>query len=401
MSKKDVEVKENSEKGKNKKKIILSIIGVMLLCIIMFLLWFFNRKFEVTFDSNNGSDNVIVKVKYNKSINEKDVKTKKELGESFIDWYLVTDTKEGIDVLDTKAFDFKTKIKKNIKLKAIYEGKIETITIQFDSKGGSKVNNITINKGSELTLPSNPTYKGYTFVGWTDKDGKEVKDKTVFESDAILYAKWNKVKENKPTPKPETKPETKPEVKEEKISLSLSNTLLHRNGKKTSKATASTENVSGNVVYSVNSECVSINSSTGDITATGNSDTCKNGVTVVVTATTPKGKTATANLTIEKDLVLTASSGSESKTISSNSWFSAPDVRFEIVPNMDVEWFGKCVNHSTCKYTGSTATLKRAFRGSFEQTLLDTGDVVKDTVLITARTPAGQKIDYKISRVVN
>ena len=134
-----------------------------MLAIIIFLLWFFNRKFDVTFDYNNGTENEIVQVKYNKTINEKDIKDKDDLGESFIDWYEVVEVKDNKDVLAEKPFDFKTKITKETKLKAAYSAEVETITITFDSKGGSKVDAITLNKGVELTLPKDPTYSGYTF----------------------------------------------------------------------------------------------------------------------------------------------------------------------------------------------------------------------------------------------
>ena len=43
-----------SKIDKNKKKIIAIIFGIILIAIIVFLLWFFNRKFDVTFDLNNG-----------------------------------------------------------------------------------------------------------------------------------------------------------------------------------------------------------------------------------------------------------------------------------------------------------------------------------------------------------
>ena len=39
-----------SKIDKNKKKIIAIISGIILIAIIVFLLWFFNRKFDVTFD---------------------------------------------------------------------------------------------------------------------------------------------------------------------------------------------------------------------------------------------------------------------------------------------------------------------------------------------------------------
>lgn len=408
MSKDEVK----TSKENNKKKTILIIVGVILLIVILFLLWFFNRKFDVTFDLNNNTKDIVVKVKYNKVIEKNDIKTSKDLGDSFINWYEVIEVKDNEDILGKEAFDFNTKIKKNTKLKAVYEGIPETITIEFDTRGGTSIEDIVINKNAELTLPSNPTYSGYKFVCFEDANGNEIINKTKFSEDTTLYARWEKIEEVKETPKKE---EVKEEIKEEpkkedKISLSYPKNLIHRNGITSVQANVNVENANtSDIVYSiVSGKCATVNSKTGVVTAVNfdsknsNYRSCvENGETVEIAATLPSGKKATSTVYVEKDLTLTASSGNESKTISSNSWFSSPDVRFEIVPNMDVEWFGKCVNHSNCKYTGSTATLKRAFRGSFEQTLLDTGEVVKDTVLITAKTPAGQHIDYKISRVVN
>ena len=112
-----------TETDKNKKKIIAIVFGILLIAIIIFLLWFFNRKFDVTFDFNNGAKEETIKVKYQQTINEKDIKTQKELGESFIAWYEVVGIKEKEDVLSDKPFDFNTKINKSIKLKALYEKK--------------------------------------------------------------------------------------------------------------------------------------------------------------------------------------------------------------------------------------------------------------------------------------
>ena len=373
----------NTSKEKNKKKAILVIVGIILLAIILFLLWFFNRKFDVIFDLNNGTEKIMVQVKYNNVVDNKDIKTKEDLGEKFIDWYEIIEVKDNEEILSEKPFDFETKIKKNTKLKATYEGAVETITITFDSRGGSSVDAVVINKGALLTLPANPTYAGYNFIGWEDSTGTIVGDKREMHKNTILYANWEKIEEEKPIQKPQ--PTQPKQPKEEKISLSLSNKLLHRNGTNTSKATATTENVSGNVVYSVNNSCVSINSSTGDITANNGNESCKNGGIVTVTATTPRGKTASANLTLEQDLILSVTSGNESKTITSNGWFTAPATTFEIIPNIDVTWTTKCVYYSDCKYTGSTATLKRAFRGGFEQEIRSTGEIKKDAVLVTAK----------------
>lgn len=197
MLTKSKEKEEKTSKNNKKRNIILIVAGLLLLIVILFLLWFFNRKFEVTFDYNNGTKEEVVYVKYNKTINSKDVKTKEDLGEQFIDWYLILEEKDGKDVLADKPYDFKTKINKNIKLKAVYEGVVETITVTFDSKGGSNVDAITINKGTELTLPKDPTYKGYTFKGWVDVNDRPIYDKALLSEDTTLYAKWEKVEEKK------------------------------------------------------------------------------------------------------------------------------------------------------------------------------------------------------------
>ena len=78
-----------SKTDKNKKKIIAIISGIILIAIIAFLLWFFNRKFDITFDLNNGAKEEIIQFKYNHTIDVKDIKDEKELGESFINWYEV------------------------------------------------------------------------------------------------------------------------------------------------------------------------------------------------------------------------------------------------------------------------------------------------------------------------
>ena len=95
MFTKSKEKEEKTSKNNKKRNIILIVAGLLLLIVILFLLWFFNRKFEVTFDYNNGTKEEVVYVKYNKTINSKDVKTKEDLGEQFIDWYLILEEKDG------------------------------------------------------------------------------------------------------------------------------------------------------------------------------------------------------------------------------------------------------------------------------------------------------------------
>ena len=83
----------------------------------------------------------------------------------------------------------------------------EAITITFDTKGGSKIDNITIGKDTELTLPKEPTRDGYVFKGWVDKNETPIYNKALLAEDTILYAVWKKV-ENKKTSSKTEKTET-------------------------------------------------------------------------------------------------------------------------------------------------------------------------------------------------
>ena len=73
-----------------------------------------------------------------------------------------------------------------------------TITITFDTKGGSKIDSITIGKDTELTLPKEPTRDGYIFKGWVDKNETSIYNKVLLTEDTTFYAFWEQV-ENKKT----------------------------------------------------------------------------------------------------------------------------------------------------------------------------------------------------------
>lgn len=395
--------KEDKTSTNNKKRnIILIVAGLLLLIIILFLLWFFNRKFEVTFDYNNGTKEEAVYVKYNKTINSKDVKTKEDLGEQFIDWYLILEEKDGKDVLADKPYDFKTKINKNTKLKAVYEGVVETITVTFDSKGGSNVDAITINKGTELTLPKNPTYKGYTFKGWVDVNDRPIYDKALLSEDTTLYAKWKKVEEKKETPKQEQQEEPTIEVKPEKITLSLSRDTIHYNGIKTAKASAKVENATGDVTYSLsNTLCMGIDAKTGVITAKNNG-ACSKGAEIKVYAKTPSGTTAEQTIYYEKDLALIH----ENTTYTKDDRTSGRGDTFTVNANQNVTWnidvaVKPSYNYTYNDYKNKTAT---SVTGGYkiDSIVESTGDISRITtdVKVSATTKAGQKISLVINQYV-
>ncbi len=379
--------------SKKKRNIILIIVAVLLVLLALFLFWFFNRKFDVTFKVND-NDTYKIQVKYNQMIKEEDVKKQEELGEDFIDWYEVLSTENDKEVLAEESFDFTTKIKTAKTLRAVYKEKPKTITITFDSKGGSKVNNVVINLGEELNLPKNPTRNGYTFVAWNLKNGTPVYNKAKFDEDVTLYANWKK--------------------NEEQISLSLSRSIIHRNGNNTSKATAKVQNSTGKVTYTIDdADCVSIDKNTGALTAretiTGSSAKIKawlnkcavNGKVVTVTATLPSGKSASAKLTLEKDLELYASNSSIKRgvTITANGKVLPADKeKFYVDANQTVTWSAKADDaYGTC-----TAVNKTQKSTSYEGNLgAQCTDGNYRNTLITATTPANQKITIKYYRTVN
>ncbi|MCM1557852.1 MAG: InlB B-repeat-containing protein, partial [Anaeroplasma bactoclasticum] len=72
---------------------------------------------------------------------------------------------------------------------------IETVTIIFNSNGGSNVSNVTVTKGTKLSKPTAPTKDGYRLVGWF-KDPNGASDQEFnFDEDVVtvgmtLYAVW-------------------------------------------------------------------------------------------------------------------------------------------------------------------------------------------------------------------
>ena len=197
-------------KNDKKRRIIFEIIGgFILLAIIIFLVFFLNRKYEISFYLDNGSDAQVVYVKHNKIINPSNIKGKEDLGESFVDWYEIVEVKDGKDILAEKPFDFKTKINRNVKLKAIFNDDVKTFTIKFDSKGGSEVKDIVIYENVKLKLPTEPSKSGYKFIGWEDKNGTPIYNGALLSEDTTLYAKWKKIEENKNTTKEKTQTDNK------------------------------------------------------------------------------------------------------------------------------------------------------------------------------------------------
>lgn len=298
------------KKSKKKKIIVISCIIALIIAIIL-IWWFFFRKIEVVLDYNNGMKDETILVRINTTI-DKDKIDEKKLGEKFIGWFKVVEVKDKKEVLDKNRFDFNTKIKKKLKLNAVYTGEdSKTITVKFDSMGGTEVDDIILKEGEELKLPENPTKEGYVFSTWKDKNEVPIGDGALLAEDITLYAYWDGEKKEEEKKEDKPKQENKPQPKPESISLSLSRSIGHAEGYNTGKASASVENPSGEVKYSSNSSCVNINEKTGEFEVvsmhgrSGSFQTCINkGTTVLITATLPSGKKASKEFIVEPKLKL-------------------------------------------------------------------------------------------------
>ena len=111
--------------------------------------WEINQ-YTITFDTNGGSEIAPITQDYGTEITAPDNPTRK--GYTFKGW-----DKEIPETMPAE----------NITVKA--QWKINQYTIAFDTNGGSEIAPITQDYGTEITAPDNPTRKGYTFKGW-DKE---------------------------------------------------------------------------------------------------------------------------------------------------------------------------------------------------------------------------------------
>ena len=77
----------------------------------------------------------------------------------------------------------------------------QSVTVIFDSNGGSEVEDKTFAIGETIVAPADPVREGYDFVGWYIGEEKYVFGGAA-ESDLTLTAKWQEKAEETPTPAP-------------------------------------------------------------------------------------------------------------------------------------------------------------------------------------------------------
>lgn len=143
--------------------------------------WTINT-YTVTYDSNSGSAIASETVDYGETFTKP--ADPAYAGHRFDGWY--TDDETFLVV-----YDFATLATANI---TVYAKWVETVTVTFESNGGSAVTAQVIDKSTMATEPDDPTLEANIFAGWFYDDATFTDEVDflvdIFEADDTLYAKW-------------------------------------------------------------------------------------------------------------------------------------------------------------------------------------------------------------------
>jgi len=173
-----------------KRQVFWLLGGIILitLAIILYII-FVADEYNVKFDSNGGSKVPDQTVKTGDTVEMPSDPTRE--GFLFVEWQL-----------DGEAFDFATKVRRNLSLVASWQRIADAneilYTIIFNSNGGSEVSDQKIPAGETVVKPTNPVREGFTFDGWLS--GNTLFDFTsLVMSDLELTARWKRAGETSDT----------------------------------------------------------------------------------------------------------------------------------------------------------------------------------------------------------
>ena len=136
--------------------------------------WREQIKYQVIFQYDNGVEYLKREVLEGETVSKPTDPTKSNM--QFVEWQL-----------DDKAFDFDTKINKNITLKAKFDVVENNCTITFDTAGGSELSSKVVKCGTVTTQPKDPIKIGHKFIKWT-YNNNDFDFSTPISSDMTLVA---------------------------------------------------------------------------------------------------------------------------------------------------------------------------------------------------------------------
>lgn len=137
-------------------------------------------EYTVTFDSNGGSAVKAQTVEQGKKVVLPAEPTKDNC--DFVGWYTE----------DNKPYDFDSAVNANFTLYAKWQEikPAATYTVTFDANGGSAVKSQEVEEGGKATVPEEPYYEGYDFIGWYTNEDTLYDFNTEVRANITLTAKW-------------------------------------------------------------------------------------------------------------------------------------------------------------------------------------------------------------------
>ena len=331
------------------KKLLFGILGtlaVIAIIIVAILLTLGNKKYTISFDTDGGNSLESITAKEKETIT---LPIAVKEGYIFNGW--IDETGKIIPSIYV--------VTKDVTLKATWISETaDTITIKFDTNGGSKIEDIIIVKGETLKLPQNPTKAGYKFVTWETENGTPIYNEALLSESVTLYAVWEKEPSSSSSSK-ESKPSSSTTLVEPTgVELNTTNKTMVVNTTDKLVATVKPDNAKDKTVtWSSNKPNVITVDKNGNIKAVGLGE-------ATITVKTSNGKTATAKVTSDvRSITLSVVNKTISKygTITSTTITANIDSNGYSVPNSLITWSAPDATGYTApayiSINGKTATL--------------------------------------------
>ena len=334
------------------KKLLFGLLGalVAIAIIIVIILTLGSKKYTISFNTDGGNSLESITAKEKETIT---LPIAVKEGYIFNGW-----TNESGEIIPSIYV-----VTKDVTLKATWISETaDTITIKFDTDGGSKIDDMIVVKGETLKLPQNPTKEGYKFKTWVDKNETPIYDEALLSEDTTLKAVWEKV-ENKSTSSNNSNSSGNSQTENKTVQatgVKLNTTSKSMTVNTTDKLVATIEpsNASDKTVTwsSDNTSVITVDKN-GNIKAVGLGE-------ANITVKTANGKTATAKVISDvKNITLSVANQTISKygTIKSTTITANIDSNGYNVPNSLITWSAPdttgYTSAASMSINGKTATI--------------------------------------------
>ena len=331
------------------KKLLFGLLGALVaiaIIIVVIILTLGSKKYTISFNTDGGNSLESITAKEKETIT---LPIAVKEGYIFNGW--IDETGKIIPSIYV--------VTKDVTLKATWISETaDTITIKFDTNGGSKIEDIIIVKGETLKLPQNPTKAGYKFVTWETENGTPIYNEALLSESVTLYAVWEKEPSSSSSSK-ESKPSSSTTLVEPTgVELNTTNKTMVVNTTDKLVATVKPDNAKDKTVtWSSNNPNVITVDKNGNIKAVGLGE-------ATITVKTSNGKTATAKVTSDvRSITLSVVNKTISKygTITSTTITANIDSNGYSVPNSLITWSAPDATGYTApayiSINGKTATL--------------------------------------------